>query len=195
LIDTYDTLAKLHLAQSQLEMAEKDARAELSIATSNFGKVNFNTGMAYVSITNVLLKSKKFSAAESEARSSLKILQATASPDHQYIASAEYLLAVSLVSQHKNKEAEPMLRDNMARWSRAQAPAWRAARSESVLGNALLQLHKPKEASAALNHANEVLSAKDSGADADIIAVAKKRVDEFNRCVAEHRENSCQLSE
>lgn len=88
-----------------------------------------------------------------------------------------------------------MLRENIARWTRAEAPAWRAARSESLLSNALLQLHNPKEAVAALNHSYEILSAKDSGADADTIATAKKRVDEFQRCVAEHRENNCQLSE
>ncbi|HVY22104.1 MAG TPA: hypothetical protein VG962_01995, partial [Steroidobacteraceae bacterium] len=104
-------------------------------------------------------------------------------------------LASALVGEHKLREAEPMIRENMARWGRAQAPAWRAARSESLLGAALIQLHKGKEAGVALNHAYEVLSAKDSGADADTIATAKKRLDEYQRCVAGHQENNCQLSE
>jgi len=88
-----------------------------------------------------------------------------------------------------------MLRENMARWTRAGAPAWRAARSESLLGNALLQLHKQKDAGVVLSHAYQALSAKDSGADVDTVVVAKKRLDEYQGCIVEHREHNCQLSE
>ena len=194
LIDTYDTLSKVHLAQLQMKAAETDVRYELSIAVSNFGKLNFNVGVADSSLTYVLLKQEKFSEAEKEARTSLKILRATAPPDHQYTASAEYLLASALVGEHRTKEAEPMIRENMARWGRAKAPAWRAARTESLLGAALVQLHKGKEAGDALNHAYQVLSAKDSGSDADAVATAKQRLGEFQHCAAGHHENSCQLS-
>ena len=136
----------------------------------------------------------KFVEAENEARISLKILQATASPDHQYVASAEYLLASALNGQRRFKEAEPLLRENMARWTRAEAPAWRAARSESALGVALLQLKKPQDAKQALNNAYKVLSTRESGADPDTIAMAKKRLDQFHRCASDHHELDCQLT-
>jgi tetratricopeptide (TPR) repeat protein len=195
MMSTYDTLSKIEIALKQWDAAEKDARTGLAIAISALGKTNFNVGISHSSVANVLLKRKKYDEAEKEAHVSLTILQETASPDHQYTASAEYLLASALNGQHRFKEAEPMLRENMARWNRAQAPAWRTARTESALGVALLQLKKQPEAKQALMHAYEVLSAKDSGADADTIAVAKLRVDEYQHCVAEHRENSCSLSE
>ncbi len=195
LINTYDALATIQVELHQYVAAEKSIREALFIAEKSLGPSNFITGIMHSSVANILLKLRKFNDAELEALASLKILQVTASPDHQYIASAEYLLAASLVGQHRVKEAEPMLRQNMARWIRAEAPAWRAARTESVLGVALTQLKKPKEAQQALTHAYQVLSTKDSGADMDTIAIAKKRVDEFQHCIAEHRENNCQLSE
>lgn len=195
LINTYDSLSKIQIGLKQWHEAEKSALIELSIAEKNFGGENFRTGVTHNAVANALLKRSKFLESEREARTSLRILRSTASPNHQYVASGEYLLGASLVGQHKAKEAAPLLRENMARWIRAEAPAWRAARTESVLGNALVQLHKPKEAAIALKHSYEVLSAKDSGADADTIAIAKKRLDEFNLCAAKHRENYCQLSE
>ncbi|MES1192383.1 MAG: serine/threonine-protein kinase [Steroidobacter sp.] len=195
LLNTYDILYQIQMHQLKWDESESSVRTELAIAEKNLGKTSFDTGVTHSSVADVLLRRGNFVAAEKEARESLKILRATTSPDHQYVASAEYLLASALVGEHKANEAEPMLRENMARWNHAQAPAWRAARSESLLGAALIQLHKGKEAGVALNHAYEVLSAKDSGADADVIATAKKRVEEYQRCVAGHHENNCQLSE
>ncbi len=195
LIGTYDILSKIQIAQKLWDEAEHSTRIELTITEKNFGKENFDTGVTHNVVANALLQHKKFVEAEKEAQSSLKILQATASSDHQYIASTEYLLAAALVGQHRAKEAEPMLQENMARWTRAEAPAWRAARTESVLGIALTQLKKPKEAQQALIHAYQVLSTKDSGADTDTIAIAKKNLDELQRCVAEHRLETCELSE
>lgn len=195
LTPTYDTLSKIQLALKEWDAAEASARKCLAIAVFRFGPGSFDTGIQHSVLAAVLLKRHRFNEAEKESSTSLKILRFTATADHQYLASAEYLLGASLVGEHKAKEAEPMLRENMARWARAEAPAWRAARTESVLGNALVQLHKPIEAAIALKHSYEVLSAKDSGSDADTVAVAKKRLDEFNRCVAEHRENHCKLSE
>jgi Flp pilus assembly protein TadD len=145
-------------------------------------------------VANVLIKNKKYSTAEHEATTSLTTLKSVTTPDHQYVASAEYLLAISLVGQHHFKEAEPMLRENIARWNRTEAPAWRAARTESALGVTLLQLKNLPDAKQALIHAHEVLSAKDSGADMDIIATARKQLEQFKRCEAEHRLNNCEIS-
>ena len=194
LIGTYSSLSKVQLALRRLEDAENSARIELSIAEKNFGKLNFDTGVTHSTVASVLSRRMKFVEAENEARISLKILQATASPDHQYVASAEYLLASALNGQRRFKEAEPLLRENMARWTRAEAPAWRAARSESALGVALLQLKKPQDAKQALNNAYKVLSTRESGADPDTIAMAKKRLDQFHRCASDHHELDCQLT-
>jgi hypothetical protein len=134
----------------------------------------------------------KYLQAETESRIALEILRSS-SPNHQYTASAEYLLSIALVGQFKSLEAESTLRQNISRWSRAEAPPWRAARSESILGIAQLQLHKPVEAKQHLLHANEVLSAKDSGAFPDEIIASRKRVEEFKRCEAAHRLDTCEI--
>jgi len=163
------------------------------IALANFGNNSFDVGIAHSSVANICLSRKKFLDTEKEARISLKILRAAVSPDHQYIASAEYLLATSLIGQHRAKEAEPQLRENMARWTRAEAPPWRAARTESVLGIALLQLKERQAAKQALIHADEVLSTKDSGALPDEIESAKKRLEQFQQCEKENRLNTCKV--
>ena len=193
LIGTYGFLGKIYLAKQHWDSAEKFARAGLQIAIHNFGEVNFSVGVAHNLVANILIGRKQYLEAEKEAFASLKVLQATASPDHQYTASTEYLLAASLIGQHRYQEAEPMLQENIARWTRAQAPSWRIARSESLLGVVLFQLQKKNEAKQLLLHADEVLSAKDSGAFPDDIAVAHKRAEQFQQCVKENRVTSCTI--
>ncbi len=194
LLGTYDELSKVHIAQRRWNSAEADARNDLSIAISTYGKNNFNTGVAHSVAANVFLKTMDPKHAEEQARISLSILKADLSPDHQYIASAEYLVAASLVAQHKSEKAEAMIRENIARWNRAKAPTWRAARTESLLGIALLQLHKLNEAKQHLLHADGILLAKDSGAFPNEIATAHKRVEEFQRCETEHHLDKCELT-
>ncbi|MES1195603.1 MAG: hypothetical protein ABUL58_01500 [Steroidobacter sp.] len=166
----------------------------MRIAEKNFGMMSVYAGAAHTSYAKVLLSQRKYAHAAKEAKISLDILTMKVHPAQQYVASAEYLLATSMVGEHHGNIAESMLRENIARWTRAEAPAWRAARTESVLGAALLQEHKSKEAKEHLIHANEVLSAKDSGAFPDDIAVAHKRLKEFKRCEAEHRLDKCELT-
>ncbi|HVY24559.1 MAG TPA: tetratricopeptide repeat protein, partial [Steroidobacteraceae bacterium] len=194
LINTYNILSQIYLTTSRYRDAEQMAKQGLDIARHSLGNNNFMTGQMQSSVANVSIRRKEYAAAEHEASLSFKVLQSTASPNHQYIASAEYLLASALAGEYKSKEAEPMIRENMARWSRAEAPAWRSARSESLLGVALLQLHKPGEAKQHLLHADEILSAKDSGAIPDDIAIAHKRVEEFKRCEEKHQLSNCVLS-
>jgi len=176
---TLDLLSTIQLSQHNSEAAESSERQALAIAETAQGKNNFYTGYIHSSMADVLIRRRKYIEAEKEARASLKILQATTTPDHQYISSAEYLLAEVLVATHRAKEAEPLLQANIARWNRANAPAWRTARSESLLGAALLQLHKRDEAGQLLTHAYQVLSATGSGADSYAVTAAQERLQQY----------------
>jgi len=195
LINTHGLLSRICIATGTPDLAEQHARDGLQIATHTLGENNFTTAVMHSALANVLLSKREYREAEHEAAQSLKTLQAQSSPDQRYVGSAEYLLGASLVAQHRSKEAEPILQKNIARWTRAEAPAWRAARSESLLGVALSQLHRSKEAAEALNHANQVLSVKDNGADKETIAIARKRFNQLQSCNAERHDDNCQLSE
>jgi hypothetical protein len=70
-----------------------------------------------------------------------------------------------------------LLRANLERWHQADAPAWRIARSNSLLGEALLQLRKRTEGTMLLHESYQALSAKDSGAPTEVIAAAKSRLE------------------
>ena len=67
-------------------------------------------------------------------RQSLETYAKTLPPDHQYVASSEYLLGEVLLATNRLSDAEAMLTASMNRWKRTDAPAWRSARSASALG-------------------------------------------------------------
>jgi tetratricopeptide (TPR) repeat protein len=191
LINTHSVLSRIYIATGSLKLAEEEARKGLRVAVRSLGESNLTTAVMHSTLANVLLHSNKPREAEQEATHSLRTLKTQSSPDHQYVGSAEYLLGASLIAQHRFEEAESILRENIARWKRTEAPDWRAARSESLLGAMLSQVNRNKEAAELLSHANQVLSAKDSGADKETISIARKRFELLQVCIAERRESNC----
>jgi len=173
---TLDTLARIYQEQGKWEIAEQTAREALTITEKAFGNTNSNTAYYHSALADLLIKRRKFVEAEKSAQAALAIFQSDTSADHQYLASAEYLLAEVLVATGRSKEAEPLLRANIERWQKADAPAWRAARSRNLLGAALLQLRKQGEGTALLQESYGTLSAADSGAPADVVVTAKSRL-------------------
>ena len=106
----------------------------------------------------------------------MAIMQAIKSTDHQYMASAEYLLGEALVATRRNAQAEAVLRQNIQRWQQNKAPAWRVARSENLLALVLIQMNKMTDGKALLQSSYHALTAKDSGASDEAIAAAKARM-------------------
>lgn len=173
---TLDTLGMIQQSQKKWDAAEKTAREALGIVTTSQGSSSINTAYYHSALADLLIKREKYTEAEREIRVALNALQQSVEHNNQYLASAEYLLAEVLVATGRSKEAEPLLRTNIERWLQADAPAWRAARSKSLLGEALLHLRKRTEGLALLQESYQALSAKDSYASADIVVTAKNRL-------------------
>lgn len=193
LINSYIVLSRIQMAMRENSVAEENAHRCLKIARTSLGENNFMTGACHSLISDVLIKQQRFVDAERESRLALRILNEKAPRDHQYVASAEYLLAESLVGQHRAKEAEPILRENINRWNRTDASAWRSARSENLLGVVLIQLGKNDAGAIALHHSSGIIFDNESRADADTKAIAKKRVDEFLYCKEVSFDLRCRL--
>ncbi|MES1146881.1 MAG: tetratricopeptide repeat protein, partial [Solimonas sp.] len=195
LINTYYILSELDLATGQTNAAEQAARKGLEIANNTLGDGNYMTAEMHSAVANVLIRKKQYGEAQTEAALSLKELQSELPPDHQYIASAEFLLAAALTGLHRNAEAASLLQTNIERWTRTGAPAWRAARSESLLGVILMRSGKVTEAGFALTHAFQMLSATNSGADDEAENAARKRLVQYKHCMNEHHLGNCQINE
>ena len=176
LASTIDTLALIQQGQGKMAAAEQSSRKALSITEKALGSDNINTVYYHSALADLLLKGKNYSDAEQHARTAMSILVSTKSTDHQYMASAEYILADVLYSSGRSQQAEPLLRKNIERWQQNKAPAWRAARSENLLGSVLLKLNRESEGKALLQSSYRTLQTKNSGASPQIIADARMRL-------------------
>jgi hypothetical protein len=84
---------------------------------------------------------------------------------------------VLLATNHLN-DAEALLRASMNRWKRTNAPAWRAARSASALGEALYRQGRAADAERHLVESYRTL-VTDQGADREARTKARERVTRF----------------
>jgi hypothetical protein len=83
-----------------------------------------------------------------------------------------------LLAQNKYREAERRLRSAIDRWKQGEAPAWRSARSENLLGQVLHELKQDHEAEHHLVESFRVLMAN-AGVDEETKQVARERVHRF----------------
>ena len=98
LASTIDTLALIQQGQGKMAAAEQSSRKALSITEKALGSDNINTVYYHSALADLLLKGKNYSDAEQHVRTAMSILVSTKSTDHQYMASAEYILADVLYS-------------------------------------------------------------------------------------------------
>jgi len=174
---TMDSLARTRMAQNRVSDAESLARQALLISVAK-RKFHVDTGFLMSSLGQILAKQKKYTEAERHLRDALEIFAKTVAPDHQYVASAEYLLGDVLLATNHLVDAEATLTASMNRWKRTDAPAWRAARSASALGEALYRQGKKKDAEKYLLEGYQALTAE-TGADADTRNKARQRVVDY----------------
>src|SRR5690606_13438054 len=120
----------------------------------------------------------KLTEAENELRLSLASYEQTLPPDHPYVASSEHLLGEILLRKRELHDAEALLTAAMNRWKRTNSPAWRAARSQSALGEVLHLEGRIEEAEQHLTEGYKILVA-DGGADRDARIAARERVERF----------------
>jgi len=176
--DTLDSLAQVRLAQNKPAEAEKLTREAIEINKISRGAQSSMTGYLRTSLAQILTRQGKYLEAEPQLREALEIFGKTLDPDHQYVASAEYVLGEVLLATKRFPDAEAMLTASMNRWKRANAPAWRAARSANALGEALYHEGKIRDAEKYLVQSYEVLS-QDVGADTATRQTARERITRF----------------
>jgi tetratricopeptide (TPR) repeat protein len=129
-------------------------------------------------LASILLQRGKVSEAEQQARLALTALTKNLPPDHQYVASAEHVLGEALLGTGQLQDAEAALTGAINRWKRSGAPPWRAARSESALGEVLYRLGRNADAEKYLKRSYTAL-ALDEHADQEAKIKAQQRIRQF----------------
>jgi tetratricopeptide (TPR) repeat protein len=176
---TLTDLADVRVAQGRYADAEQLIREELALTEELLGVQHYEAGYVRTFLADVLLKRGQVREAEKEGRKSLEILSSTLPADHQYIASAEYQLGMILFEKRQLSEAARKLEDSMHRWERSNAPRWRAARSESALGEVLLRMGNARDAKVHLARSYGVLQ-EDLGKNDPTTQAARARLERFN---------------
>ena len=113
-----------------------------------------------------------------QLRRSLESYERTLPPDHPYVASSEHLLGEVLLRKRQLTDAEAHLTAAMNRWKRTNSPAWRAARSQSALGEALYLQGHIQEAEKNLTEAYKTL-VREEGTDRETRIAARERLERF----------------
>ena len=135
------------------------SRDAISAARIAYGDRHIVVANVTTTLARTLAEHGNITAAEAALTEALGIYTAVLPPDHQYIASTEFLLGEVLLAVHRPREAEAVLVASMNRWKRADSPPWRAARSASALGEALYQQGRFQEAEKYLSESFRELSA------------------------------------
>lgn len=175
--NSIDTLSLVQMGLGQFDDAEQSAREALRITEKALGADNINTAYSRSALSDLLIKRRKYKEAEAEARKAMAILEKTSNTQHQYMASAEYLLAMALFGQNRIDPAQTVLRRNVARWREMpDAPAWRRARSENLLGDVLMSSGKTVEGASLLSESYQVLQSSGTGVSKEILTEARERL-------------------
>lgn len=176
--DTLAALAQVRIAQGKPEQAEKLTREALAIHQDSGSTAYLQIGYLQTMLATVQMRQNRFKDAEQVLRDTLVMYANNVPRDHQYVASAEHYLGEALLAQSKFHDAEVVLTAASERWKRTGAPAWRVARSENALGEALSGLGRNDEAEQYLVESYRELNS-DPGADRDTKRVARERVSKF----------------
>jgi non-specific serine/threonine protein kinase/serine/threonine-protein kinase len=176
--EVLDSLSQIRRAQGQLAEAEQFAAEALNSVINSMGPEHGYTPYFRTTYAAILMRRGKYPEAEKELRHSLDTLAKTRPPDHQYVCSAEHYLGELLLETNRLTDAEAMLTAAMNRWKRTDAPAWRAARSASALGEVLYREGRMREAETYLTRSYRELAADDN-ADRDVRIKARQRVERF----------------
>ena len=176
--DTLASLAQVRIAQQNPGEAEKLITEALAAHRSSESTAYLKIGYLQTMLATVWMRDAKLQEAENMLRETLDLFAQHISPDHQYVASTEHYLGETLLMQQKFEDAEAVLLSAMNRWKRSGAPAWRAARSGSALGEALHKQGRNDEAERYLVNAWRELNA-DPAADASSKQIARERITRF----------------
>ena len=178
--DALDRLAFIRYTQRNYNEAERLSREALAAGRVVFGDKHATMANMATTLARILIARKKYSEAEATLREALEIFVATLPANHQYIASTEYLLGELLLTTNRVNEAVTILTTSMNHWKTSDAPAWRAMRSASALGEALYRQGHIEEGTRHLSESYLALST-DLKTDADAKNKARERVERYLR--------------
>ena len=176
--DVLDSLAAIRKTQGSLREAEDYARQALQIQEGVLGSENTMIGYERTALAAILLQRGKTPEAQQQIERALEILRKNLAPDHQYIASAQHIYGEILLETGQLKDAEAVLTEAINRWNHNEAPAWRAARSESALGEVLYRLGRNADAERYLKRSYTAL-ALDEHAERAAKVKAEQRIRQF----------------
>jgi serine/threonine protein kinase len=178
--DVLDSLARIRSAQGSLPEAEDYARRALRSHVAAVGKEHRQTGYLQASLALILERRGKYKEAEQLARDSLTTFEKTLPPDHQYVAASEHILGEVLLETKQFDRAESVLIGALNRWKRTNAGAWRVARTESALGEAIYRQGRAAEAERYLVESYQVLASEENS-DREARIKAQDRITHFYR--------------
>jgi tetratricopeptide (TPR) repeat protein len=179
--ESMGSLAKIRLAQKHPREAADIARSALQANYSLKMQDHVATGYLKTVLASALLDLAEYPQAESELREALVIFSKKGfTSDHQYTASAEYLLGEVLLATDRLAEASQVLSASMTRWQRGGSPEWRSARTASALGEVEYRQGRVVEAEQHLVDSYRVLT-NAKGVEAGAVDKARERIARFYR--------------
>ncbi len=176
--EALDSLSKVARARRQFAQAERLAWLAVEATIGASGSNHSSVGFYRTALAARQVELRKYLEAEIQARAALDVLAKALPPDHPYVASAEYVLGEALLGMNRPKDAEAYFSASMNRWTRANQPAWRAARSASGLGESLYRQGRAAEAEAYLVDSYRIL-ATGHNADPAPLSLARERLVRF----------------
>jgi serine/threonine protein kinase/tetratricopeptide (TPR) repeat protein len=177
-VNMLGSLAQVRLMQGRIDEAANLVLEAIQMHRAS-GQVNVSKdGYLQTMLGMVRIKDGNFAEAEQLLTNAIELLAAHLPLDHPYIASAEHYLGEALVAQKKYHAAQGVLTSAIERWKSSDAPRWRSARSESVLGQVLHELKQRPEAERHLVSSFRVLMTN-SGVDEETKQDARERVRRF----------------
>jgi tetratricopeptide (TPR) repeat protein/predicted Ser/Thr protein kinase len=176
--DVLITLAQARNEQRRGREAEALLREAIQIGLQ--GTVTQQHKIVYPQTTlgRTLLERGAVAEAEKELRAALELSIKTLGVNHQYTASCGHYLGEALLQLDRAQDAADTLRTAIERWRHAAAPAWRIARSQNALGEALHGLGEIEAAKRLLAESYRVLKA-DAQADKTALERARQRLERF----------------
>jgi serine/threonine protein kinase len=173
--DTMTELAQVRVNQGRLADAERLMNDALELSRKTRGDAHNMTGYLWTNLAQIHFKQGDLAKAESDVRTALDIFATTLPADHQYVAAGEYVMGEIMLAMNRLPDAEAMLTASMNRWTRTDAPSWRAARSASALGETLHRQGRKTEAEKYLLEGYRGLTAG-NGIDQQTRTKARERV-------------------
>lgn len=141
----HDLLGKLALRKGDLQIAGAELTAELTIDRKLFPANDLRITAAESALANVLLKEKKYRAAENTVRSTVSVMAASPLAGKAEAAIVELMLGEAILKQGRYREAEPWLVDayTILRTSTRKSYAPYIPRSRADVAELYQALHQP----------------------------------------------------